>query len=330
MLSLTYNKEALDRIEIIIVNDGSSDSTLSVAQKYEKKYPQSVIVVDKKNGGHGSTINAGLERATGKYFRVVDSDDWVNIDDFGSFIFRLANSDTDIVVTNYSREMVYSGKNELVRYKSLKYDHVYDFDKFEPRSLGNDYFYMATSTIKTDKLRKAGLVLDEHTFYVDMEYVVLSIAHLSSFEYWDFDIYRYWIGRPQQSIDTRNIFRNRGHHEKVLQRLINFYTHEKQLNANKREYVRKIIVLMLNTHYFIYCSQRVSHSDSKEIVSFDRWLNNASRELYIAVSDKFRYIKYYRNTRFVFTYILPGFFRRITRRLEKIQDNSKREESKLS
>ena len=65
-------------VEILIVNDGSQDETLQIAKQYEEKYPDIVRVIDKENGGHGDAVNAGLRNATGKYFKVVDSDDWVD------------------------------------------------------------------------------------------------------------------------------------------------------------------------------------------------------------------------------------------------------------
>ena len=71
-------------VEIIIVNDGSTDDTLKIAEAYAKKFPTIVRVIDKENGGHGSAVNAGLEAATGLYYKVVDSDDWLDADAYKS------------------------------------------------------------------------------------------------------------------------------------------------------------------------------------------------------------------------------------------------------
>ncbi len=316
LLSLTYDRTALDKIEIIVVNDGSKDGSVKVAQKYEKQYPHSVIVIDKENGGHGSTINAGLKIAKGKYFRVIDSDDWVNIDHFGNFVHEIEKLDCDTVITNYSREYAYNGTRQLCIYADLEYNQLYNIDDMDLALLGNDYLYMATSTVKTEKLRKAGLQLDEHTFYVDMEYNILPIEELTTFTYLNFDIYRYWLGRPEQSMDTKNTFRNRHHHEKVLRRIIDFYATAK-LSNNKRKYVEKIITLMLNSHYFIYCNQRVSSEATLEIKTFDRWLCDTSPELYNGVSQKFSYIDHYRKTGFIFTRALSRTFMRASNRIAK-------------
>lgn len=316
LLSLTYDTKVLDKIEIIIVNDGSKDNSLAIARQYESKYPQSIKVIDKENGGHGSTINAGLETAVGKYFRIIDSDDWVNIDDFGKYILELEKLNTDIVLTRYSREMVYNGTNVAVGYDNLEYDKVYDINKLDLSLLGDGYFSLATSSIKTDKLRESKLYLDENTFYVDMEYVVLPMTHLSTFIYLDRDIYRYWLGRPQQSMDTKNLFNNRSHHARVVKRLVEFYTTQ-DLSKNKNQYVGKIITLMLCTHYNIYCDgdERIPRDAAKEMVQFDKWLKKKNIKLYRAVIKKTPHIDYHRKTGFMFAFFFHKPFKKLTYKL---------------
>jgi len=90
--------EVLEEIEVLVVNDGSKDGSADIARAYEKKYPQTVVFVDKENGGHGSTINVGIEKAQGTYFKVLDSDDWVNIGDFIEFVKRLKEETADAVI----------------------------------------------------------------------------------------------------------------------------------------------------------------------------------------------------------------------------------------
>lgn len=91
----------LEELELIVVNDGSKDNTLNVAKQYEKKYPGIIKVIDKKNGGHGSTINASIKEATGKYYKIVDSDDWIDPEELEKLVFWLRNNDADLVLTPY-------------------------------------------------------------------------------------------------------------------------------------------------------------------------------------------------------------------------------------
>ena len=105
--SILYNESIVEFLDVIVVDDGSNDDSLSIAKEYQKLYPDSITVVKKENGGHGSAVNAGIKRATGKYVRVVDSDDWVDINNFSSYVRRLKDEDADIVVTDVRRQQLY-------------------------------------------------------------------------------------------------------------------------------------------------------------------------------------------------------------------------------
>jgi len=311
LLSLLHDESVLDQLEIIIINDGSKDNSLSIARRYEKKFPGSIIVIDKTNGGHGSTINAALKIAKGKYFRVIDSDDWVNIIDFPRLIKELDKYDVDIVLTNYTRELVYEGAHVKFIYSDkIQYNKNYDMSDFDYKLFDDDYFFMATSNIKTETLRKSLLMLDEKTFYVDMEYVIFPIKEMSDFVYLNYDIYRYFIGRGDQSISIKSMVKNRKDHEKVLLKLLNFYKYTK-MNKNKRDYVKKILVLMLNSHYMIYCGGKAENNlMKKEIKIFDSQLLENYPDLYKAVAKKFPYIDQYRSTKFLFTKSFFSFYKK--------------------
>ena len=142
-LDSLIDESIIDNIEILIVSDGSKDNSILIAKDYEKKYPNSIKIIEKENGGHGSTINKGLEIATGKYFRVLDSDDWFNTSDFVKLVNYLKNDDSDLVVTNYSQEHVYKGETIYLEYKNLVDNKIYDFDKIDLSILNGEYFVMA-------------------------------------------------------------------------------------------------------------------------------------------------------------------------------------------
>lgn len=301
--SLVYDEKIVDLLEIIIVNDGSKDNSLNIAKEYEKKFNGTVIVIDKENGGHGSTINEGLKVATGKYFRVLDSDDWVNITDFSKFVCELKHLDVDLILTNYSRELIFSGEQIKVNYpEKIEYNHIYDLNKFNYDMLDGKYFYMATSTYKTQILKDIKLYLDEKTYYVDMEYNIFPITNISSFIYLDYDIYRYFIGRKDQSISAKSFVRNRKDHEKVIKRLLQFLDNAK-LNANKKKYVVGIILQLLNTHYSIYCNTLIDDKSlrkvmKKEIKEFDFYLKNKYADIYNQALESYERIRFNSKTKF--------------------------------
>lgn len=315
LISLLSDEKTNKDIEILIVNDGSKDNSLTIAKKYEKKYPDTVIVIDKENGGHGSTINVGLEKASGKYFRVIDSDDWVNINDFPRFVNELKNIDSDVVITNYRKEFIYNGTSQLFEYNpKIEYRKEYSLNNFDLSLLKNDYFYMATSTFKLDKLRKANFKLDEKTFYVDMEFILLPISEIDTFTYLDYDIYRYFIGRPEQSINLASYVRNRNHHDKVVRRLVKFYESGK-LDKQHKEYVKKVLTLLCTTHYSIYCEMMVPKNARRDIKKFDQFLKQNSLELYQATD--FGFIKWNRKTNFIFAQSYKNIFSKLAHRFTK-------------
>ena len=296
--------EVLESIEVLVVNDGSKDRSPAIAQEYAEAFPETVVLVNKENGGHGSTINTGIERAKGKYFRVLDSDDWFNTVDFIKFVKRLADEDADLVVSDYRKEHTYNSKSEFFEYKNLKDGKIYKFDEIDLNILGAEYFVMATSTYKTEVLRKSGLKLLEKTFYVDMQYNVVPITKVETFTYYQLDIYRYFIGRRDQSMNMDNFVRNQDHHKKMIKWLIEFYTRiSPQLSTNKKEYIEIIITYTLNTHYSIYCEYDQNHKRAyNEIIDFDKYLLKANNGLYERLNCM-AYVRYNRKTKFRFVKI---------------------------
>ena len=313
--------EILGDIEIITINDGSKDGSINVLKSYKDKYPQTIKIIDKENGGHGSGVNVGLENASGKYFRVIDSDDWVNSTEFIQFINNLKNDDADLVITNYSKEYVYNGNSELLTYKGLEDGKKYDIDKIDLSILNGEYFVMATSTYKTELLREVKLKLFEKTFYVDMQFNCIPILKLKTFKFYNLDIYRYFIGRPDQSMNLDNFVKNKSNHEKVMKNLIEFYCSVKgELSKNKKEYISLILYYMLITHYYIYCvyTKKGSKETRDEIRNFDSFLKEKDIDLYKRV-NKISQIKYNRKINFKFVKYNPNRFSKFITFVGKIR-----------
>lgn len=273
--SMIYDKRIFDDIEIIVVNDGSKDHSLLIAKQYEKRF-SCIKVVDKKNGGHGSTINAALKVACGKYFRVVDSDDWLNMTEFPEYVKALKKVDADAVITDYRKEMAFDGEVADFHFsKKLEFNKLYRLDK-DASLFGNDYFHMAATAFRTSCLRDADLVLDEKCFYVDMEFVVFPLKTVNSFVRLNFNLYRYLIGRTEQSVNMKSMFNRRADHEKVLRKLLEFYR-ENDFSEVKKAFIQNIISLMMSTHYYIFLHPIATRSAiRKELRKFDEFLKTGS------------------------------------------------------
>lgn len=304
LLSLV-SKKLVGKIEVIIVSDGSKDKSIDIANKINDKYPGIFNIIEKENGGHGSTINVGIKRARGKYFRVLDSDDWFEKNEFIKFINRLEKCNSDLVITDYSKEYVNDGISNNIVYENLKDSKEYYFDDFDLKLLGSSFFAMATMTYKTDILKKLKFQLPEKTFYVDMLYNVIPILKINTFTYFKCNIYKYFIGRMEQSVNTSSYEKNHLNHNFVTHELIDFYDRNvSEMSKVKKEYLKKIINAVINTNYSIYCiffrNKNQSYIKAKE---FDIYLKNKSIELYNETNKS--YIKIFRKTKFIINLIIP-------------------------
>ena len=195
-------------VEVIIVDDGSTkDETAKIADEYAAKYPTIVKAVHQENGGHGQAVNTGLAHATGKYFKVVDSDDWVDLKSYRRVLATLKKFDEaeepDMVIANYVYEKVGAKRKKVIHY-----DNVFPEETlFTWNDIGHfkldQYILMHTVIYKTELLKKCGLQLPKHTFYVDNIYVYKPLPSVKTLYYMDVDFYRYFIGREDQSVNEK-------------------------------------------------------------------------------------------------------------------------------
>lgn len=274
--------DVLNDIEVITVNDGSKDNSIELLREYEKKYPETIVVIDKENGGHGSTINAALKIATGKYFKVLDSDDWLDSYNFIDFVNILKDCDEDVIASPHTEEYTYIGDSKLVDYSSMPINTTIKFGEIKEPTVEKFYIPMASSTYKLDVLKKCGLSLYENTFYVDMQYNIMPIPYIKTLRYLDKPLYRYFIGRPTQSMSQENLTRNYLHHKKVVTFVVKYYTdNEKKVSDVQREYMKFISSCMISTFFNIVCVQikdkKLSYKTFKE---FDKFLMETNKELY--------------------------------------------------
>lgn len=217
----TFLREDINKYtEILIINDGSKDETLKIAKHFEKLYPSTVKAIDKENGGHGSTINKAIEIATGKYFKVVDGDDWVDTINFIKLINYLKNSDSDVVLNPFNRVDLSQNKVTKVEAPNVTYNKKYLIDDVPLENF--DKFYQIHSvTIKTDILKKIPRIT-EKCFYVDQEYVVYPFSFIKTITFLDYDVYQYQVGNQNQSVAIQNQQKNIAMLEKVTMNLIKY------------------------------------------------------------------------------------------------------------
>ncbi|MDO4798351.1 MAG: glycosyltransferase family 2 protein [Coriobacteriales bacterium] len=194
-------------VQVVIVDDGSTkDDTLVRAQSWHERFPHIVDVVHQENGGHGRAVMSAIEHAKGAYFKVVDSDDWVDGEALLSLLDHLRafvayQTRVDLVVTDYVFEHAEDGKRRTVQYDfALPKGKICGWNQIGHFNMAQ-YILMHSLCYRTEVLRECELDLPAHTFYVDNIYAYVPLPHCKTLYYLDVELYRYFIGREDQSVN---------------------------------------------------------------------------------------------------------------------------------
>ena len=207
---LCFGKDA----EIILIDDGSTDGTGEIADEYQNRFPDIVKTVHIENGGHGSGVNKGLEMAEGLYFKVVDSDDWLDPEACQKLLFRIrelcgggryefAENIPDLFICNYVYDHLDEGSSRVMDYRNVFPDEKMctwnSIGRFKP----SQYLIMHSLIFRTEVLRKSNVKLPEHTFYVDNLFSYQPLPYADNLYYMDIDLYHYYLGREDQSVNEK-------------------------------------------------------------------------------------------------------------------------------
>lgn len=256
-------------VEIIVVNDGSKDLTSEIGHEYAEKYPTIVKVVDKPNGGHGDAVTCGLQHATGKYFKVVDSDDWVDEEALQKILeqihkFEENGEEVDMLISNYVYEKVGAKHKTVIHYRGvLPTDKIFGWNDVGRFHMGQ-YILMHSVIYRTDLLKLIQLSLPKHTFYVDNIYVYYPLPHVRKIFYLDVDFYRYFIGRDDQSVNEKNMIARVDMQIFVTKTMIDMY-HMKDINNKKlRNYMVNYLAIMMTVSSILLIRSKTEENLQKK------------------------------------------------------------------
>ena len=237
-------------VEILIVNDGSKDRTAEIGKEYEEKYPGIVKLINKENGGHGDAVNAGLSHASGKYFKVVDSDDWVDRISLMKILNVLKNfeeeeQEVDMLIANYVYEKVGMEHKKVIRYDNvLPENQILKWDEIGQFRIGQ-YILMHSVIYRTDMLKLCQLTLPKHTFYVYNIYVYYPLPHVRTLYYMNVDFYRYFIGREDQSVNEKVMISRIDQQIFVTKTMIDMYELRRIQSKKLRKYMLNYLAIMM-------------------------------------------------------------------------------------
>lgn len=230
--------EILDKLEIIVVNDGSKDSTAAIAEKYCAQYPETVKLISQENKGHGGALNTGIAAAAGKYVKVIDADDWVVSENLPEFISQLENCESDVVLTHFHTVDISNG--EVRKWESFPEQFGKTYTMEEIMENERDFyrvFALHGITYKTAFYKEFGIRLSEHVFYEDFEYATFPCCRAKSITPLDLFIYEYRIGDVNQSVADETKLKRIGHVEIVLNRMLEENKYTEDIPAGGRAYI---------------------------------------------------------------------------------------------
>jgi len=275
-------------VEILIVDDGSTkDNTAQIADEYAAKYPTIIKAIHKENGGHGSAVNTGIENATGLYFKVVDSDDWVKEEAYLQILAKLKElaggaEALDMLVSNFVYEKEGEKRKKVMHYRHiLPKDEMFTWEDCHHFMKGH-YILMHSVIFRTKLLQDSGIKLPEHTFYVDNLYVFEPLPFVKHLYYLDVNFYRYYIGREGQSVNESIMISRIDQQIRVNKLMIDYLVEKKpEIVKNKRlyQYMRNYleIIMTVSSVLLIRSGTEENLEKKKELW---KYLKSKDRRLY--------------------------------------------------
>lgn len=270
-------------VEIIIVDDGSVDGTAAIADEYGNKYPSIVRVIHQENGGHGEAVNAGIRNATGLFFKVVDSDDWVSEGPYRKILEVLeeitrSGTRLDMLISNFVYDKVGVKRKKVMRYTTaLPENKIFTWNEVKHFHKGQ-YILMHSVIYRTQILRECELELPKHTFYVDNIFVFNPLPYVKTMYYLNVNFYRYFIGREDQSVNEEVMIRRIDQQLKVNKLMIDYVELSKLTNRKLRNYMISYldIIMTVSSIMLIKSGTDENYEKKQELWEYlkkhDKWL----------------------------------------------------------
>ena len=296
---IVEDKEMFGQLEVLVINDGSKDSSSALAHEYQDGYPNVFRVIDKENGNYGSCVNRGLKEATGKYVKILDADDYFSYLNFEKFINYISQVDDDLILSDYDKV---SGDGIILEH------HQYEVEPY--KSLIFE-MYCSTTTIKgiqmhgvtykTEKLRCINYIQTEGISYTDQEWIFKPMLAVSTFSYFKHSVYKYLIGRNGQTMDSNVIVRSMEQFKLMTYSLARTYEIIDE-NCSKRKYFD---AKLIDNIKFVYNRALLRRNLSIDLLNaYDKKLKtdfpksyNVTNSAGIHLKFPFKFIKYYRRKR---------------------------------
>lgn len=300
--SLIVSEEQMKQLEVLVVNDGSKDNSSAIAHEYQDKYPGTFRVIDKENGNYGSCVNRGLKEAQGKYFKILDADDWYNKSGLIKMLSVISSLDVDMIITRlrtyYEQANKYSDSTSLEEFSS----HVYSKDE-EAFNKIDFYKYIGMHKVayRTSLLRSMQLKHLEGISYTDNEYAYYPFEHVGNVVFIDECVYVYWIGREGQTISPDVMAKKSWQLYKIIDRMLDSYTACQPIPVHKfqSQYLANTLAMYYHLELMVNESSTQRNQDMQNLDSRIKHLDSDLYNLIPKCSQRGFFIKLWR----IFPYV---------------------------
>lgn len=288
----------MEILEVLVINDGSKDNTLEIAKEYEKKYPNTFRVINKENGGYGSTINAGIKYATGKYFKQLDGDDWYVTKNLNDLCLKLQTIDTDIVYTPYIKHNINDNSEEIVENDITNYSKITDLE--EAIKYAKPVLYMHNLAFKTDIFRNNNIKIDENCFYTDTEYVIFPIIYSKTISILNIPIYVYRYGDENQSVGRLGRLKHYKDHIRMSNSLLSKVSEIQKLSSNLSEYFKEYFASIFASGIANYLMVLNPTKENYNLIKeYDKKIFDSSEDIYTKMNKYSKTVKNIRNSNYI-------------------------------
>ncbi|MBR0039368.1 MAG: glycosyltransferase family 2 protein [Lachnospiraceae bacterium] len=273
-LDSILNTELYSKFEVLVIDDGSTDNTYNVVKKYEEMYPDSFKTIHKENGGYGSTVNYSIKHAVGKYFKLLDGDDWYDTDGLKSLIYELEQTDVDIVFNLFNK--IINGK--II--SGISFDNKYFGREFGIEELDiNEGIPMHSVTYKTSVLKESGLMLKERKFYTDNYYVSIPLTRVNTVKFLNFPVYNYRLGLSGQTMNRAVNIKHINDLKEISLDLIDYFS-KIDTSCKSYNYLCTRIAATCTDYFAALLTLPISKESLIQIKEFDKFIKIKSSPLY--------------------------------------------------
>ena len=286
--------EIMDELEVLVVNDGSSDDTAEIAREYEEKYPQTFRLVDKANGGYGSTLNYSIPAARGRYFKQLDGDDWYNTDGLVRLVRFLRTATADIVLNGRTEVDQEGVARHTVNVWDSLYAEKYDGQTVRLSTLEPFVYGIWVVTYRTALLQEHPFTLPEKQLYTDRMFITYPIPWIRTVAFQNYDVYCYRTGHEGQSVSTENRIRHAREAISGFETLLDYYEQLGGMPRSNREFLDLRVSRYYNNVLQTILMLPASMKAMRQIRDLDRRVRDVSGRLYRVCGENNRMLRNFR------------------------------------